>query len=284
VYFAVLCRRQSNGMAVDFREPLAASDSARRSSMDQTELVVLLGAVSLFEFIAAVVTCSQQQTCGGLNAYAVAAGCISIAVCLLLVYFRDRAEASPMALFLLVWWVVACFFLTFISPFADFENGFVACWIAVVVSMNLYRTINTNFADAIGRASRDAGAARSVLWLLNLTSTGMWIEALVAMAHSTDDGADSSIEQSPSDAGADGGIKMWAMFVGQLSSLACTIAAICFERDSNKLGPLAVCLGVWWIQGVVISFIPGVFLTIFNGLAFTLISVMLSAFLVALCR
>eukprot|EP00966_Prymnesium_polylepis_P325786 7381734-Prymnesium_polylepis.1 len=128
--------------------------------MDQTELAVLLGAVSLFEFIAAVVTCSQQQTCGGLNAYAVAAGCISIAVCLLLVYFRDRAEASPMALFLLVWWVVACFFLTFISPFADFENGFVACWIAVVVSMNLYRTINTNFADAIGRASRDAGAAR----------------------------------------------------------------------------------------------------------------------------
>jgi hypothetical protein len=48
----------------------------------------------------------------------------------------------------------------------------------------------------------------SVLWLLNLTSTGMWIEALVAMAHSTDDGADSSIEQSPSDAGADGGIKV----------------------------------------------------------------------------
>ena len=122
--------------------------------------MVVLGAVSIFEFIAAVVTCSQQQTCGGLNAYAVATGCVSLAVCLLLAYFRDRGEASPMALFLLVWWVAACFFLTFISPFTDFANGFAACWIAVIVSMNLYRTINTNFADAISRASRDAGAVR----------------------------------------------------------------------------------------------------------------------------
>ena len=96
------------------------------------------------------------------------------------------AEIAPhMAAFLLLWWVAAWFTLTFISPFAEISNGFFACWVAPGAALLLCRALNPAVAEPLGQAvaaARGAGADRSALFLLCVTSTGVWIAAAVVTA------------------------------------------------------------------------------------------------------
>lgn len=144
----------------DLGEPLSGAASSTSAAPDSKATLMALSVASLCELIAASVVCAQA-TCDGLDAYAVVVGCVSLAACLplLLLHFEffnaedlKVSELAPhLVTFLLIWWVVAWFTLTFISPFAGLSNGFFACWVAPPAALLLCRATNPGVAAALGR-------------------------------------------------------------------------------------------------------------------------------------
>ena len=120
--------------------------------------MLLLGA-SVVELIAATVTCGHQKTCGGVNAYAVWTGGVSVVVCLLLARYPNTSKATWMGWFLLLWWAAGWFTFTFIAPFDGLADGFIACWVALLSAVTLYRTLDDGFKQRLTEA-RDANELR----------------------------------------------------------------------------------------------------------------------------
>lgn len=144
-------------MADDLGEPLSG-----RPAADPIPPLVGLSVASAVELTAAAVLCASYNSCAALDAFAVCAGCVSTACCLLLLllqfdFFDVKGtrvgELTPhIAHFLLLWWLVACFSLTFISPFGELSNGFFACWAATVSALLLCRALDTKVAHFLGYA------------------------------------------------------------------------------------------------------------------------------------
>ena len=149
--------------------------------------------------------------------------------------------------------------------------------------------------------AREAATERSVLLLLGLSSTAMWVQAAIASAQFSD---------SPA-------VKAWAIIVGVVSSVLCAFYLLLDNMTLHRLGfamlvawcvlhvqpssrgaaaaaralPLVsvvrCCVSLarsWWCQGIAISFVPSSFISTVNGFVSTWSSVFLAFYFVRLTR
>lgn len=194
-----------------------------------------------------------------------------------IVYFAEPlgpprlGEALPhLSLLLLVVWLPACFLLTFVSPFTGLSNGWFAVVGGTVSTLGLCRahvpTLEQAWQQAVGMA-QDAPRERSVLLLLGLTSTAMWVQAAICAARFND---------APS-------TEAWAIIVGVVSSVLCAFYLLLENLSLHRLGFAALLAG-WWLQGAALSFVPSAFINSLNGFLATWASVFLALYFVRLTR
>jgi len=67
-------------------------------------------------------------------------------------------------------------------------------------------------------------------------------------------------------------------------SMAACVAYLALEQAAGYGYTLAIGLGVWWLQGVAISFVPSVFNGAVNGFVCTWLSVGLAGYYCSICR
>jgi hypothetical protein len=221
---------------------------------------IILAAASICELIAASLVCSESD-CTGLEAYSVAVGVASLVLLapIVLVLFaeplapRRLPEGLPhLALLLLAWWLPACFLLTFISPFQGLCNGYFATLAATAGAVHLARAYVPAF-DALLRQlqtmAHESAHERTVLIVLSLLSTAVWVEAAIALGRFP---------------GEHPAVKAWAIVVGVVSMVLCAFYLLLDNLQIHKLG-FAALLAVWWCQGVAISFVPSTYMFTCNG-------------------
>lgn len=265
-------------MADELGEPLSGMANP---AADPKGPLLVLSVASFCELIAAAVVCASSDTCGGLTAYSVSVGCVSLAACIPLLLFQfdffnakgsNASEIIPhVTTFLLCWWSAGWFALTCIFPFSQLSNGFFACWTAPPAALMLCRALNPAIAGPLGRAvaaARGAGSEISVLCFLCTTSTIVWIEASVALAYAPHNHAS---------------IKVWALCVGILSMGAC-LMHLFVDGALAYSYTLSIGLGVWWVQGIAISFVPDAFNGSVNGFLCTWLSVGLAGYYASVAR
>ena len=235
--------------------------------------VLVLGAASLFELIAAVLICNEAL-CSGLQAYAVAVGIVSLLLLapVALVLFAEPLaparlpEGLPhLSLLLLVWWIPATFLLTFLGPFSGLSNGYFAVLGAAAGALQLCR-VHVTPVDLALRDVRDmarnASPERPLLLALALSSTAVWVQAAISLA--------SYPNEHPA-------VKAWAIIVGVTSSVLCAFYLLLPNMSLHQHG-FAALLAVWWCQGIAISFVPSLFMSTCNGFASTWLSAFLAVY------
>jgi len=99
--------------------------------------IFVLGLASAVEMGAAIGPCSPQEVCGGQNAFAVAAGSVSLAFCLCLICapVLEKRMMQCIGLFFILWWVIATCIFTFSDPFRTAGNGYFASFVAIFASI-----------------------------------------------------------------------------------------------------------------------------------------------------
>lgn len=227
---------------------------------------------SVFELIAACLVCGDQQ-CTGLVAYSVVVGIISLILLapVALVLFaeplapRRLPEGLPhLSLLLLMWWMPAGFLLTFIGPFHGLCNGYFAVLGGTAFALQLARVhvpgVDASLEDAAATV-RSQPTERTVLVLLALSSTAVWVEAAVTLG------------SQPAD---HPGAKSWAIVIGVVSSVMCAFHLL-LSSPINRLG-FATLMAAWWCQGIAVSFMPSGFIDTVNGFVATWASVLLAAY------
>ena len=254
------------------------ADDAPTSDADPRLAVVVLAGASIFELIAASLACSSPF-CTGLHIYAVTVGIVSAALAspFGLVYFAEPLapnglqEALPhLSLLLWIWWLPAAFLLTFVTPFNGISNGYFATLVAAVSALQNCMQ-HVPMVDSIVRDIRAMGRAapreRTVLVLLAVTSTAVWVQAAISAAMSPDAPA----------------TKAWAIIVGVVSSVLCTVCLLLESFATNQMG-FALLIAGWWLQGIGISFVPSSFIGSVNGFVCTWASVFLPLYFLRTVR
>lgn len=232
---------------------------------------VVLAAASICELIAASLVCGETS-CNGLIGYAVSVGVVSLLLLapVALVLFaeplapKQLPEGLPhLSLLLLLWWVPACFLLTFVGPFDGLSNAYFATLAGAAGALQLTRA-HVAPVDAVlmelFSAARNAPSERPLLCGLALSSTAMWVEAAICTA---------------SYPGEHPAVKAWAIIVGVVSSVLCAFYLLLPNVSLHQHG-FAALLAAWWCQGVAISFVPSSYIRTCNGFLSTWCSVFLA--------
>ena len=247
-----------------------AGDASPPTDPARPALMLLVS--SVFELIAAVVLCIDG-TCTGLNAYAVSVGavstCFSIAVLAALRY--DDALPGVLldlmphtATFLLVWWLFGWLVLTFVRPFAGLCNGFFACWAALVAAIWLVRTLlpsANGFLTRFVEAAQGTLAEKAYVTALMATSTFVWVEASILYSMPPHDG-----------------FLAWTVGVGVASTVGCFVFLAMYEQLASHSRHVALGLLAWWLQGLIISFVPTAFTSSVNGFVAIWVSLALATY------
>ena len=235
----------------------------------------LLLLISLSEIVAASIVCGTYG-CYGVEAYAVSIGVVSMAATLLVAvglqgaYHPISSRVPHVSAFLLVWWIVGAFVLTFLGPFTSLCNGYILSWAALWAAFQLCRRqspwepLEIAISSATTRLRTPAGHAM----LLATASAVVWVEAAVCVSRA---------EQAGAGGAANGWAQGWAVAVGIVSMVASAGRAIYPELFEPHDAKLSAALAVWWVQGLAITFIPTPFLGSVNGCVGTSPSILLSA-------
>lgn len=92
---------------------------------------------SVVELCAAVANCDQDySSCTQYDAFALAAGVVSVVITLLLIFVPPLAAyIKVISAFLVLWWIAGAGVNTFKGPFQVTGNGFFSSWACVIASM-----------------------------------------------------------------------------------------------------------------------------------------------------
>jgi len=122
---------------------------------------------SFVEVIAASVLCSKDNECKNEIAFSVAAGVISLVVCLLYLVTNEIFPLVTAGIFLFVWWTISTGVLTFgvHAPFLLVGNGYISTWVCFGASfylchlgMGLGERLRTfNGGDGSGESGKGGG-------------------------------------------------------------------------------------------------------------------------------
>lgn len=237
--------------------------------------VALLLAASMIQMIAAANLCDLLDSCTGTYAYAVAAGVISVAICIVYILGMKFAPslASPatpvVALFLLVWWAVAAGYLTFKRPFKDTGNGYFASWLAFGTSVSFAFGSVSYVKSAIERmheSSIRGGKQRQMVAFVLVASIVQLIAASIEMD------ADSESKKHQ---------KGWVVACGTISIVLCSV--FLFVRPlSPFLNFFGIFLAIWWGVGVGVGTFDAPFKNTGNGYFASWAAFLSSAYLAVL--
>ena len=196
-------------------EPLQGSSSS--SPVPHATPLAVLFLASIFEMIAALLMCSDGAANDGSScpsAYAVPVGAVSAAACFVLFMcqvhrdtlpFHLHSAPTPIALFLLAWWVCGWFVLTFVGPFTYIGNGFFAAWAGVGSAVALCQAHVPLAKGWVNHIEVQAkGHPAAAVAALCVSSTLVCVEAAVAL---------SGVSQTP--------YEVWTLVVGLVSAAAC---------------------------------------------------------------
>jgi len=226
--------------------------------------VSVIFVASVAVMVSAAIECGQQAECGGLVAYGVAVGTVSLAAALLFILIQKGGNTSEgtvrmFAHFFVLWWLPGVAILTFSGPprFITTGNGYFACWAAFFASCaflhqesEAYRGRWAQFLGAFG--GREAGR-RGLLLAASLVV--MWEASAVCAKRAGPNGTNCADEFG------------WAVACGTISfavMLAYHIPSTAGHlQPHNKL--VAYCLFVWWVFGVGFLTFKGPFVTTGNG-------------------
>eukprot|EP00457_Paulinella_chromatophora_P005585 gb/GEZN01005602.1/.p1 GENE.gb/GEZN01005602.1/~~gb/GEZN01005602.1/.p1 ORF type:complete len:339 (+),score=56.47 gb/GEZN01005602.1/:60-1076(+) len=112
--------------------------AANETQLTIRELLGLILGASVVELFAASSPCSKY--CSGLHGYALAVGIFSVTVTGISILFAkfgsplDKEKTKYVASFLVIWWTLGAFILTFLGPFETTGNGYFASWMAFCAS------------------------------------------------------------------------------------------------------------------------------------------------------
>ena len=235
--------------------------------------------------------------CDGYEAYSVAVGTLSMMLCapqlltelasalaprlselIATAKLGELPLTSAIAFFLILWWGNATLLLTFIKPFTSLSNGLASCWVALLAAVMLAFENSPRFRQLLSRTvftpARSAGTRhRTVITLLGVSSTAVWISAAVAMGRYEDERKT--------------GFRAWAVSTG-LISMCMAIAYLRFVPIELPAAPRRLyafslmCGACWGIMGVSFSFVPVLFAGSAVGILSTWLSVALTAHLLVL--
>jgi len=94
---------------------------------------------SVVVFFASLGPCGND--CSGSHGFALSVGIVSAVFLLILIFADDKLPDKAkviIAAFFVIWWTLAVFICTFISPFTTTGNGYFGCWIGLIASAMMY--------------------------------------------------------------------------------------------------------------------------------------------------
>lgn len=136
-----------------------------KAKLDYKVYVLLLGIVSVFEILSAIAVYNgRTDDTTAIRGYAIALGCVSIFLCLVM-FFMERCVEGPivvklMTSFTAVWWVVGALVLTFDtrSGFTEIGNGWISSHAGAAFSLILLSRAFSQFAAGQNYLSSLSGA------------------------------------------------------------------------------------------------------------------------------
>jgi len=121
---------------------------------------------SVIEFIQALIICSDEK-CDGLRGFAVALGSVTSFFCFAILvanWFKQDSKTVAcecvlpyLSIFLALWWAVGVVMCTFEKPFEETGNGYFACWVALILSLNFCQITISKFGAMIFKCKNDLG-------------------------------------------------------------------------------------------------------------------------------
>jgi len=116
----------------------SAYSEAVGSETQRSAIGVIIMA-SIIELIAGSVLCDKDNECEKEVAFSVAAGVISLVICMLYLISGDNFPLMYASLFLFIWWTISTGVLTFgtRAPFYLVGNGYISTWICFITSLYL---------------------------------------------------------------------------------------------------------------------------------------------------
>lgn len=230
--------------------PLAGGEGAAGPSAAALGPASVLLLASIFELAAAASLCASDG-CGGSRPYGLACGAMS-AVAAVALLAQTLALPLPVALppklpatltlLLLAWWSAGCLVLTFIGPFTQLGNGHLSTWGALLASAAAALPHHRTLAAGLDRFSRLARGELGLVALLGVCSAVAALQAGCCYVFAT---------HSPVDA--------WALVVGFGSAAACVGLVRSPQLVAQHARPIAAGLLGWWVQGLIVTFIPNHF-------------------------
>jgi len=154
-----------NLQADDDAETIPVMSEEERYHMGVIGLLVGLVISSIIELIQALIVCSEEK-CDGLTGFAVALGSVSSFCCSVVLapnWFKQDSKTFGesvlpyLAIFLALWWVVGVVLCTFEKPFEETGNGYFACWVALILSLNFCQITISKFGAIIFKCKNDLG-------------------------------------------------------------------------------------------------------------------------------
>jgi len=118
---------------------------------------------SIIEFIQALMVCSEDK-CEGLTGFAVALGSVSSFCCLAILaanYFKQDTKSIHenvlpfVSIFLTLYWAAGVVLCTFEKPFEETGNGYFACWMAFMLSLNFCQITISKFGAMMFKCKND---------------------------------------------------------------------------------------------------------------------------------
>jgi len=177
----------------------------------------------------------DEEHCVKQWAFGVAAGTVSTGLLLILIALQKfgcseaAMTAKPfLAVFLLLWWLIATAVLTFDRPYLYTGNGYFACWLGTIAA---FIWASDCCASLKQHASKAKMAMTSSAAAIVLVAS---IVELVAAVVACDNSNSCKDERG------------YAVAVGAVSAFICLVAM--FAPQLHK--PLSLLLFVWWIPGV----------------------------------
>lgn len=239
-------------------------------------ILAFIGLASIIEFWQAADLCSNDEgyaalvdNCSGRNGYAIAAGVVSGAVCLIYValnrfgFVKHGGQvATLLSAFLAGWWFFATCVGTFKGPFTVPSNGFIAEWFCMLASFYLVY-LNVPRVKAFVDGLEDIGDEIKIVYAIAFASFVVMIAGSIAC----DDAQDCKDEIA--------------------FSVACPVisllvtAAVIFMGQNISKEMNASCLfflAIWWFIGISVLTFEQPFVIVGNGFAGTWAGFVLSSY------
>lgn len=146
--------------------------NSQTSQGDAVKFALFLGVASIVVLIAVCVNFGGS----GYEGYAVAVAVISILAVVVVLIIANVASMKQhsnktnmiISIFLIVWWAIGAFIMTFVSPFQSGTplNGYLGVWICVYAAFSLFKacglaTVTQMFNKMKGGGNADGGNAES---------------------------------------------------------------------------------------------------------------------------